>query len=165
MLVYGGHFTQAMTRAILAAAEKKMKAVDENAAVRRKVFNVMVESLQNMVRHGCADDRLHNADGVFLLARDIERYTIMSGNTIRKSGIAHLKDALESINLLDPQGLRARYKENIRNTPLSEKGGARLGFIDMARRSDDKLWFEFRDVSTTDAFFCLRVNVSRAFNT
>jgi hypothetical protein len=53
------------------------------------------------------------------------------------------------------------YKEIIKNTQISEKGGAGLGFVDMARKSGEKLEFTFSDMDAEYDFFCLKVNISR----
>jgi len=57
--------------------------------------------------------------------------------------------------------LKELYKEIIKNTTISEKGGAGLGFVDMARKSGGKLEFEFPEMNTEYCFFCLKVNVPR----
>ncbi len=46
---------------------------------------------------------------------------------------------MEQINNLDKDGLKDLYKEIIKNTTISEKGGAGLGFVDMARKSGQPL--------------------------
>jgi hypothetical protein len=85
----------------------------------------------------------------------------MSGNAIRKANISKLQEKLEKINSLDKEGLKDLYKAIIKNTTISEKGGAGLGFVDMARKSGTKLEYEFPEMSADYAFFCLKVNVER----
>ena len=85
----------------------------------------------------------------------------MSGNPIRKGNIDRLKKALEHINGLDKDGLKELYKEIIKNTTISEKGGAGLGFVDMARKSGDKIEYSFPELNSEYSFFCLKVNVAR----
>ena len=85
----------------------------------------------------------------------------MSGNPVRKAKVTDLRDTLERINGLDKDGLKDLYKKIIQDTTLSEKGGAGLGFVDMARKSGEDLWFDFPEMSEVHCFFCLKVNVSR----
>jgi hypothetical protein len=85
----------------------------------------------------------------------------MTGNPVRKKVIAGLKANLERINALDKDGLKDLYKQIIQGATLSEKGGAGLGFVDMARKSGEKLWFDFPEMSEAQSFFCMKVNVSR----
>ncbi len=52
ILVYEGEFTQEITKSVLAMAERNMDSIGEDSGIKRKVFNVMVECLQNIVKHG-----------------------------------------------------------------------------------------------------------------
>ncbi|HEY0655010.1 MAG TPA: SiaB family protein kinase [Chryseosolibacter sp.] len=163
ILVYQGDFTQETTKSILAMAERNIDSSGEESNIKRKVFNVMVESLQNIVKHSdeLVDGQTKSHAAIFLIGREANRYTIMSGNPIRKSNIPKLQKSLEHINGLDKDGLKELYKEIIKNTTISEKGGAGLGFVDMARKSGGKLEFEFPEMSPDYCFFCLKVNVPR----
>lgn len=163
ILVYQGDFTQETTKSILTIAERSLEASEEDPAIKRKVFNVMVESLQNIVKHNeeIVEGKIWSHAAIFLVGRESNRYTIMSGNPVHKNRVRDLKGALEDINGLDKEGLKDLYKKIIQGTTLSDKGGAGLGFVDMARKSGEKLWFDFPEMSETYCFFCLKVNVSR----
>ncbi|MEX2230543.1 MAG: SiaB family protein kinase [Cyclobacteriaceae bacterium] len=163
ILVYQGDFTQETTKSILTMAERSLEASEEDPAIKRKVFNVMVESLQNIVKHNeeIVEGKIRSHAAIFLIGRESNRYTIMSGNPVHKNRVRDLKCALEGINGLDKEGLKDLYKKIIQGTTLSDKGGAGLGFVDMARKSGEKLWFDFPEMSETYCFFCLKVNVSR----
>ena len=51
ILVYQGDFTQESTKSILSMAERNLDSSGEDSSIKRKVFNVMVEALQNIVKH------------------------------------------------------------------------------------------------------------------
>lgn len=159
ILAYHGEFTQETTRSILTMAERGLEAAEEDASIKRKVFNVMVESLQNIVKHNDAPAGIQRA--IFLVSREANRYTIMSGNPLHKNRVDPLKETLNRLNTLNKEGLKTLYKDIIKDATLSEKGGAGLGFVDMARKSGDKLIFDFPEMSNDYCFFCLTVNVSR----
>lgn len=163
VLVYDGEFTQESTKSILAMAERNLDTTGEESTIKRKVFNVMVEALQNIVKHSdeLVDGEAKSHSAIFLIGKDNQRYSIMSGNPIRKENIGKLTATLERINGLDKEGLKELYKEIIKNTTISEKGGAGLGFVDMARKSGDRLEYTFPEMNSEYAFFCLKVNVSR----
>src|SRR5688572_4344012 len=103
ILVYQGDFTQETTKSILTMAERSLEASEEDPAIKRKVFNVMVESLQNIVKHNdeIVEDKIRSHSAIFLIGRESNRYTIMSGNPVQKKRVKDLKDALEDINGLD----------------------------------------------------------------
>jgi hypothetical protein len=158
ILAYQGDITQETTKSILTMAERSLQASEKDPVIKRKVFNVMVELLQNIVKHN--ETLTDGSTGIFLIARESRRYAIMSGNPISKKNVPALRDTLNRINSLDKDGLKDLYKNIIQGTTLSEKGGAGLGFVDMARKSGEKLLFDFPETSGTTCFFCLKVNVS-----
>ena len=162
ILVYQGDFTQESTKSILAMAERNLDSSGEEGNIKRKVFNVMVEALQNIVKHSdeLVEGQMRSHAAIFLIGKEENRYTIMSGNPIRKSNVASLEQKLNHINSLDKEGLKELYKEIIKNTTISEKGGAGLGFVDMARKSGEKLSFDFPEMSADYCFFCLTVHVA-----
>jgi hypothetical protein len=163
ILIYEGEFTQEITKSVLAMAERNMDSVGEESGIKRKVFNVMVECLQNIVKH--ADDidpaeRIRN-NAIFMIGKDEHEYVITSGNPIVNDKVEMLSEKLEQINNLDRDGLKSLYKEIIKNGELSQKGGAGLGFVDMARKSGQKLEFDFQPMDDTYSFFALKTVIPR----
>lgn len=165
ILVYDGDFTQETTKSILAMAERNLDSSGEDSGIKRKVFNVMVEALQNIVKHsseqGLTAGSLVSKAAIFIISKDEKRYCVMTGNPIPKASVAGLTKNLNDLNAKDKEGLKEMYKEIIKNTQISEKGGAGLGFVDMARKSGEKLEFSFDNMDADYDFFCLKVNISR----
>jgi hypothetical protein len=164
ILIYEGDFTHETTKSILTMAERNLESSGEESGIKKKIFNVMVEALQNIVKHSDEakeGESVHHA-AIFLIGHEQSQYSIMSGNPIRKENIPGLQKALERINSLDKDGLKELYKEIIKNSTLSEKGGAGLGFVDMARKSGEKLEWSFVEMDEELSFFCLKVNIARS---
>jgi len=165
ILVYEGDFTQETTKSILAMAERNLDASGEESSIKRKVFNVMVEALQNIVKHsserGMKPGSLVSSNAIFMISKEDNRYSVMTGNPILKTEVERLTQNLNDLNKKDKEGLKEMYKDIIKNTQISEKGGAGLGFVDMARKSGEKLEFQFPEIDEDYSFFCFKVNVSR----
>lgn len=165
ILVYEGDFTQETTKSILSMAERNLDSSGEDSGTKRKVFNVMVEALQNIVKHsseqGLQVGSLISKSAIFMISKDDSRYCVMTGNPIAKANVARLTANLNDLNSKDKDGLKEMYKEIIKNTQISDKGGAGLGFVDMARKSGEKLEFTFANLDADFDFFCLKVNISR----
>lgn len=163
ILVYEGEFTQEITKSVLSMAERNMDSIGEESNIKRKVFNVMVECLQNIVKHYEENDaaRLRDHSAVFIIGKHKNEYIITSGNPVNKSKIEILTKKLEQINGLDKEGLKNLYKEIIKNNDLSDKGGAGLGFVDMARKSGQKLAYDFEKIDEETYFFSLQTTISR----
>jgi hypothetical protein len=165
ILVYGGDFTQETTKSILALAEHNLDSSGENSAIKRRVFNIMVEALQNIVKHGSDQGTLAgplvSKGAIFMISKNDNGYCVLTGNSIPKGDVARLTGNLNDLNSKDKDSLNEMRKETMKNTQLSEKGGAGLGFVDMKRKSGKKLEFAFSDKDAEYDFFCLKVNVSR----
>ncbi len=164
ILVYEGEFTQEITKSVLAMAERNMDSSGEESSVKRKVFNVMVECLQNIVKHASElkDQDNPNHSAIFMIGKEDDHYIIISGNPIKNDVVPILQEKLDKINSLDRDGLKELYKSIIKNTEISEKGGAGLGFVDMARKSGNKLQFEFHEIDTEKSFFMLKSSIVRS---
>ncbi len=163
ILLFEGEFTQESIKSVLAMAERNMDSTAESASTKRKVFNVMVECLQNIVKH--SEELISSGEtdpsAIFMIGRTDEHYVINSGNPIKNDSIDKLKNKLEQVNALDKEGLKSLYKDIIKTTKISEKGGAGLGFVDMARKSGNPLNFEFHPMSETFSFFCMQSIIDR----
>jgi hypothetical protein len=105
------------------------------------------------------DDVEYNA--VFMIGKNDQEYIIASGNPLKNHEIGKVKSKLDQVNELDKDGLKQLYKEIIKNTSISEKGGAGLGFVDMARKSGRKLEYDFVEIEGETSFFALKTTIGR----
>ena len=163
IVVYEGEFTQETTKSVLAMAERNMDSTGEDSSIKRKVFNVMVESLQNIVKHSdkLIQEGVDDHMAIFTIGRTPESYTVLTGNPIKNEHIDSLAAKIDQINGLDKDGLKNLYKDIIKSTEISEKGGAGLGFVDMARKSGNKIEYEFFKMNDEFSFFIMKVLINR----
>ncbi len=167
-LVYEGEITHQITKAFTSLAENKMDSYSEDTNMKKKVFHVMVECLQNLSKHAEDVKILKNkgyaGNGIFIIGRvgpDNEDYHILTGNVIDNSSVPELEAFLDNINNLDRDGLKELYKKQMREGTLSEKGGAGLGLIDIARKTGEKLDYSFIKIEEKKSFYTLRTKISR----
>lgn len=162
-LIYEGEITHQITKAFTSLAENNMEKEMEDANVKKRVFHVMVECLQNICKH--ADDEYKSnyviGSGIFIVGKYDEEYHIITGNKILNEKLEWMDSFLSKINSLDKDGLKQLYKKTMREGRLSEKGGAGLGFIDIARKTGNKLDFHFEKVNDKVSFFLLKTKISR----
>ncbi|MHC1703102.1 MAG: SiaB family protein kinase [Tenuifilaceae bacterium] len=163
-LVYEGEITHQITKAFTSLTESNMAKEEESNSVQKKVFHVMVECLQNISKHADSfgsDDFLFAGRGIFMVSKGDEEYHVTTGNVIENTKIEELSRILDHINVLDKEGLKQLYKTQMREGRLSEKGGAGLGFIDIARKTGRRLEYHFLSIGEETSFFILTSTISR----
>jgi hypothetical protein len=162
MLVYCGEFSQDLNKTLLSFTERKFKTENVEDNLRRKIFNVMVEVLQNVSKNKV--DNLGDTEevsSIFMLGTNKEDYIMISSNMIRNDKIPPLKSRLDQVNSLDKEGLKLLYKDARLNATFSETSGAGIGLIDIARKSENKLEYNFEELSNQFSVFSLLIRVSK----
>lgn len=156
--VYKGIFNPNLTDKILSLSETNMNLTGESSKTQKKVYFVMVETLQNITRHQDLTQTEEN-HAFFVVLNKGGEYSLTSGNIIDDSKTAELSSSIDKINSLDPDGLKEYSKYVLENTGLSDKGGAGLGLIEMARKSGNKLLYHFRKLKDNSSFFYFNTKV------
>ncbi|MCK4662142.1 MAG: SiaB family protein kinase [Bacteroidales bacterium] len=160
-LVYEGEFNHEIMKMFTSMAEKDMDKSNEERAVKRKVFHVMVECLQNLTKHSEEDkDDFRTGSGLFIVGKKENCYYVITANKIIEEKIVKLKDSLDNINSLNKDELKELFKKQIKEGRLSDKGGAGLGLIDIARKTGEKLEYQFLPLGNNIYFFLLKVKIS-----
>ncbi len=85
---------------------------------------------------------------------------MVTGNFIRNDKISLVKDKIDFINTLNKEELKEHYKTARLNSVISDVGGAGLGFIDMVRKSGNKLDYKFYETDADFSFFVLNSKIS-----
>ncbi|MGI9553194.1 MAG: SiaB family protein kinase [Aurantibacter sp.] len=160
ILAYQGVFDPETTKSVLTMAERNIESLkEEDPSIKRKVFNVMVECIQNIVKHSePVQDQMKVP--IFMVGKNQEKYVISSGNPVQNLAIKELTGKIEKINQLDRSGLKELYKQVMRDHHISEKGGAGLGLIDMARKSGENLSYHFEKINDQLSYFSIKVSIS-----
>ncbi len=161
-LVYEGEFSHDIMKMFTSMAERDMDKNNEDKSVKRKVFHVMVECLQNMTKH--SDDYEKEGkigNGLFIVGKKDNAWNVITANKINKDKIEHLKSSIDTINNMSKDELNALYKKQIREGSISSKGGAGLGLIDIARKTGRQLDYQFLPLEDSeDYFFLLKILIS-----
>lgn len=161
MLAFEGGFTQNLTKNILAMTENNLK--DEDEVIKKKVFNVMVECLQNICKYADFVEKPITTvqDGIFMIGKNEEGYFLLSGNFINNSSQEGLEYKIKEVNSHDKEGLKKLYKDRLSTTELHDKGGAGLGLIDIARKSGQKIDYLFENVDERISFYSISTKINK----
>jgi hypothetical protein len=162
MLSFKGDVTSEMLTSMLQIMETKLDNLGEPSKMKRKVYNVLVECLQNLYHHRDEMKRIgidEESAAIFMIGRDDVGYNIVTGNYILTERVEKLKSRIDHVNSLDKDGLKTLYKEVLNNDERSDKGGGGLGIIDIARKSGQNLVYDFMEVDKNYSFFSLYINI------
>jgi hypothetical protein len=165
LLSFKGVVTSDLVTSILQIMESKLSCMDESPKLKKKVFNVLVECLQNLYHHldgdvgGTDSERLEINSALFFIARVDDSFFVKTGNYIDKETAKTLEDRMSLINGMEKDELKMYYQKVLNEGAMSSKGTAGLGMIDIARKSGNKLGYEFVDVDEDYRFFCLNIKI------
>lgn len=164
MLSFKGEVTSDLLTSILQIMESKMETLEEPPKIKKKVYNILVECLQNLYHHLDDDDfktKINEKSALFMIRKVDGEYSIMTGNFIAAENVDMMKGRLDTINEMDKEELKVYYKEVLNNGEMSAKGGGGLGMIDIARKSGKKLEYNFDPIDDNYSFFSLNIKVAQ----
>ena len=158
---YRGSFTTKITDTILSLTESNLQDENVEKKIRKRVFFIIVEGLQNITRHQSSDssDELAGYPGLFVVQYKPDGYYITTGNLIKISHQDTIKEQIDKINKLDKTELKKYSLEVLDEGEFSDKGGAGLGLIEIARKSGCKLIYDFNEINDEFAFFYLHTKI------
>lgn len=159
--VYQGSISESITDNILSLTETNLEKKEKSLVLKKRVYFIMVECLQNITRHQeNLKEENKNLLDFFSVFKQEDKYFMISGNYVETSKVNALKSKLEAINKFEKEELTKYYKELLTEGYLSEKGGAGLGLVEMARKSGNKLAFKFQPTENNFHYFYLLTKVS-----
>ncbi|NBC82691.1 MAG: hypothetical protein GVY19_04840 [Bacteroidetes bacterium] len=163
ILSYQGELDFETIGNLIGRLQQIMKEEGERVNVYKKILTVMIESLENVYKY-CSDfdlsDIPENKHTQFSLSHNDEYYIMQIANPVLNKDVKKIKNHLDCINELDYYGLKKLYKNTITDGKFSAKGGAGLGFIEMAKLACDKLNYEFTDLNDQFKYFKLIICIS-----
>lgn len=119
----------------------------------------MIESLENIIKHNKYQVSL-NKDCTYpkiKIEKYQKKYRITSVNILHNKHVPIITNKINYINTLDQPGLKNYFKSIITNGEFSQKGGAGLGLIEMAKSSGNKISYEFLPVDKDYSNYKLQV--------
>lgn len=158
MFVYRGVVTNENSVPLLMLLEKEMENSEFGFVGRKRLFMFVLESLQNVSRHSNMNQ--HADMSLVVYSKTDNGYTVTTGNVLPSANINDLKAKLDEINHLQPDEIRNVYRQMLSTSELSNKGGAGLGLIEMAKKTGNKLDYDFVRLDEEFSYFILSKTVN-----
>jgi len=157
MFAYRGEVTGDNSVGLLTLLEKEMEFSDFSLLGRKRLFMFVLENLQNITRHGVSNSE--EITSLVVYNKTADGYTVSTGNALKNSEVKSLRSNLDKINNLDPDKIRDVYRTMLQDSSIGNKGGAGLGLMEMARKTGNKLDYDFLPIDDKYSYFILSKTV------
>ncbi|MGC8824677.1 MAG: SiaB family protein kinase [Bacteroidales bacterium] len=164
ILSYQGQLNFEIIGHLLNALKEETDARDIPLAHYKKILSVMIEILENVFKYNehfeKASYLFPDHAPMFYIEHTHDGYILVSGNPILNKDIEKLQKHIDHINALDKEGLRQLFRSTLTNGEFSSKGGAGLGFIEMAKVSGEKIAYSFTPIDETYSYYTCKILIS-----
>ncbi len=164
LLVYEGEVNQDITKAFTTMTQRNLdEDTTTSVPIKKRVYHVMVECLQNIGRHS---DNIESGEpeapgsGIFLVCKSAEGFYVVTGNPVASTKIDVLTEILNKVNGMNEEEIKSYYKQKMLESRISEKGGAGLGFIDIVKKTGNKIEFHFEKINNVTSFFIVKTLIN-----
>lgn len=163
LICFAGPFSHSIIEELGNAVKRYLEAEQLTKASLMDVFSIFIEQTQNVRNYARQKAGQGNAEqdfssGIVVIGKCDDKYAICAGNIVERADIQVAIDKLERLRGLDRAGLKAAYKEQLRQEQRPDQGGG-LGLIDMARKASEPLEYALRPIDERYCFFSLKATV------
>ena len=157
LLYFNGFFNQENLLSLLAIIKGRMNM----PLTTIKVSNVMVEMLQNIIKHGDRRDSTSaGVSGVFFMGQTGKEIMLTSGNIIKNEAKDIISERLEFVNGMSKDELSDYYDDILLDFDTADAKKTGLGFSDLRIKSDRPLKYRFMNINESQQFYILQTAVT-----
>ncbi len=157
---YKGEFNSDLVNSILSLTYKDAHIKHSKDIVKNRLFSVIVESLQNIYKHGqMLNEEDDGVKGIFLVRKTDQSYCIYTGNFLPARSVKGLKSKIEQVRNADRNGLVQLQKNVLKNSTLTPEGNAGIGLIEIGKKSSH-IDYNFDQIQEDMFFFSLEAEIS-----
>jgi hypothetical protein len=144
-------------------SEFKMAAQDHDLSFKayKKMLSIMIEALENISKYSdqfkCNGDVNSGFCPSGQISKNASLIEIITKNPVKKKDVDSLRARIDNVNNQNKDGLKELYRSTITNGEFSAKGGAGLGFIEMAKTAGNKLEYTFENLTKDYALYTFRI--------
>jgi hypothetical protein len=152
-----GPVDHAVVERLLALVELRSQGQLDPLPLRKRLFNVLVEGLENLHHHAL---EVHKATSWALVVRAGDEYRLSFGNAMPQARATLLTHRVDILNDMSEEDLKAQYMRLLANDARTERGGAGLGLYTMARKSERPLVTHWLPLDEHTVHFVLELKVA-----
>lgn len=131
-----GGIDRLIMEGLIAVAEAHAGLADDSIKVRKRLVTLLVEGLENLRLHGQQPSAPH---GLAVLLDTGSGYRVWFGNATHAAKAEQLRHRIELLNEMTQDELKEHYLLLLAHQGRTVHGGAGLGLLTLARKSDGPL--------------------------
>jgi hypothetical protein len=141
-----------------------MDLLGEKLATYKRILIIMVEVLENIHKY------IESQQGEvsitpqmqidFKLTKSDTAYYISASNLIKEEAQEIISKKLDLINSLGHDELKKLYRQIISNGQFTKEGGAGLGFIEIAKTSQNKINYSFQKIDDEYMYYTINLELT-----
>ena len=161
-LDYRGPLDFEVIDSLLRKLKKSREFKDLNKITGKRVYFVVVECLENILKHAELELSENPATNSHITVRKInDKIIVDAGNPVSGDVKENIVQRLEGINNSDEKTLKSLYENKIRSELLNNERCAGLGFIQMALKSGNKIIYSFNPLTNGYLYFEIVITLNK----
>ena len=161
-LDYRGPLDFEVINSLLKKLKKSSEFKDLNKITGKRVYFVVVECLENILKHAELELSENPATNSHITVRKInDKIIVDAGNPVSGDVKEDIVQRLEGINNSDEKTLKSLYENKIRSELLNNERCAGLGFIQMALKSGNKIIYSFNPLTNGYLYFEIVITLNK----
>jgi hypothetical protein len=153
LLLYKGDFASDAVMPVLNMIENNMHNQKELVKIRKRVYKMAVEVLQNIAQHALIQGEIK--EGLFLIGKKDGHFSMATGNFIETAKVPALRENLAKLSALSHDELATLFKSTLFEGASDPAGRGGLGLVDVAREAGAALEYNFQEVDDKITYFSL----------
>ncbi|MBF0225051.1 MAG: hypothetical protein HQK76_06305 [Desulfobacterales bacterium] len=149
------------------AVKQKMHIDEVNMPTAMKLFGVVVELSQNIIKY--SSEGINNINsieigtelkiGTLMIGKKNDNFFVLAGNTMENEKVDNFKEKLIKLQKMNKDQLNEYYRSVRRKNVEEIQKGAGLGLIDIARKVNYPIHFEFNKINKEFSSFSIKINI------
>lgn len=156
---FSGLISQDVIEFLIKGISKQLENDGNDKTTVRSMFTITIEMLQNIMSYSKSKTTENGSnyisDGIVVIGFNDEKqkYYVVSSNEINLEDKEKLTKKIDLVNSLDAQELRKLLRDKLKSAEDSHDRGAGVGFIEIGKRSTEKLEYRFEEINGKTYFY------------
>jgi len=144
--------------------KQKIKLDEASNSTVLRVFSMVIEKAQNIIHYSA--EKIPGTDsaeedelkiGIITVGYEYNHYFVSCGNLLENRKVEKLREKLIRLQKMDKEEINKYYKEQRKKRADEDSKGAGLGLIEMARKADKPIEFDFKKIDEEFSFFSSKI--------